>query len=163
MNKTIPGSEARGLRFPARINPRWRRWSGAATLFGLVREQADVVHARGANFVHHLDHIAVLGATVALDENGLVQSVGDAVANLLGDLRNIGFVVAQVNVPAGGNANDHGVILVGIGHIIGIVDLRQIHRQPFVSMGVTTMKMISSTSMMSAIGMTFGAAIGAPT
>ena len=30
---------------------------------------------------------------------------------------------------------------------------------PFCNMGVTTMKMISSTSMMSAIGMMFGAAI----
>ena len=35
--------------------------------------------------------------------------------------------------------------------------------KPFVSMGVTTMKMINSTSMMSAIGITFGADICGPT
>ncbi len=33
---------------------------------------------------------------------------------------------------------------------------------PFCNIGVTTMKMISNTSMMSAIGITLGAAICAP-
>ena len=41
----------------------------------------------------------------------------------------------------------------------GLLTLANSTDKPFVSMGVTTMKMISSTSMMSAIGITFGADI----
>ena len=45
---------------------------------------------------------------------------------------------------------------------VRIVHLGQLHRMSFWNMGVTTMKMISNTSMMSAIGITFGADICAP-
>src|SRR5579864_3433833 len=116
-------------RFPVENLVRWRWWSPPSCLFGPLSNQADVIDARGANLIHNLDHIAILGATVALDEHGLVQLVGDTVPNLIGYLRNIRLGAAEINVPARGDADDDRVILVGIGHVGGIVDLGQLHRQ----------------------------------
>ena len=129
-------------------------------LFG---HQADVIHTRGTNFIHHLDHIAVLGATVTLDEDGLVQFVGDEVTDLIRNLGDVGLGVAQVDVPARRDATMMASSLSASGISLGLLTFANSTDKPLVSMGVTTMKMISSTSMMSAIGMTFGADICAPT
>src|SRR5271169_2787169 len=51
-------------------------------LFG---EQAEIVHTGGANFVHGLDDLAVLGASVGADEDGLVNAVGKLVLDGGGD------------------------------------------------------------------------------
>ena len=80
------------------VGRRW--WSGPPTLFGSIGDQADVIDARGANLIHDLDHVAILGATVALDEHGLVQLVGNAVPNLIGNLRNVRLGAAEIDVPA---------------------------------------------------------------
>ena len=51
-----------------------------------IGEKAEIIDAGGANLVHRLDHVAVLRASVALDEDGLVQAVGEQVLYLAGDV-----------------------------------------------------------------------------
>src|SRR5882672_589724 len=53
--------------------------------------------------------------------------------------------------------------LSALGISVGLLTFARSAGKPFVSMGVTTMKMINNTSMMSAIGITFGADICGPT
>src|SRR5579864_7967633 len=98
-------------RFPVENLVRWRWWSPPSCLFGPLSNQADVIDARGANLIHNLDHGAILGATVALDEHGLVQLVGNAVPHLVRDLRDVGLVAAKINVPARRNAHNDRVVL----------------------------------------------------
>src|ERR1035437_7461295 len=52
--------------------------------------------------------------------------------------------------------------LSAFGKLDGLSTLAKFTGTPFWSIGVITIKMISSTNMMSAIGMTLGAAITAP-
>ncbi len=77
-------------------------------------EQPELIDAGRADLIDDGHDVAILGASIALDVNGLVQTGGDAILDQTGE------------------------------------------------MGVTTMKMISSTSMMSAMGITLGDAIWGP-
>jgi hypothetical protein len=98
----------------------------------LFRQQAKLIDARGADFVHHRDNVAVLGSSIALYVDSFVKTGGQHVFNLPGD--------------------------VFLGDL-GLLTLAISTGRLFCNIGVTTIKMISRTSMMSAIGMTFGAAI----
>ena len=52
----------------------------------LLGQQAELVHAGGANFVDGLDDVAVLRARIGADEDGLVEAIGDQVLHLGGDI-----------------------------------------------------------------------------
>src|SRR5258708_14062176 len=52
--------------------------------------------------------------------------------------------------------------LAALGMSVGVLTFASSTDRPFVSMGVTTMEMISNTSMMSAMGIPFGADICGP-
>ena len=49
------------------------------------REQAEVIHAGGADFVNGLHDVAIFRARVGAHENGFVEAIGDEVLDLGGD------------------------------------------------------------------------------
>src|SRR5665213_336053 len=86
--QVMTGKRGQTPRFPAQGLASWR-WRGCSLLFSPVGNEPNVIDARGANFVHDLHHIAVLGTAIALPEHGLIEPVRKAVANLIGNLRNV--------------------------------------------------------------------------
>ena len=128
-------------------------------LFG---QKAKLIDASRTDFVDDGDDGAVLGASIAFDVDGFVELIGDLVFNLRRDLFFGDLVVAEVDVVVARDRNDDGVVLSASCISRGLLTVAISTETPFCNMGVTTMKMISSTSMMSAIGMTLGAAICAP-
>jgi len=140
-----------------------RRWVLSGGFVRLCRLTSRRYPHPPREFHPPLDHDPILGATIALDVDGLVQLAGDPIAHLIGNLRDVRLGVTQVNVTTRRNAHDNGIILVGIGMSLGLVTFARSAGKPLVSMGVTTMKMINNTSMMSAMGMTLGDDIVEPT
>jgi hypothetical protein len=149
------GHDARRQQFkshPRRHDSRLvRRGRRGASTFQPVGEQSDVVNAGGPNFINDLDDIAVFRAAITLDKDGLIDAALDAIAHLRSHLIERGFLAADKDIAAAGNSDDDGVVFIGTLAISTDI--------PFCSMGVTTMKIINSTSMMSAIGIILGAAI----
>ena len=144
----------------------WRLLTGSRRrpLFTLVLlgQKAELIDACGPDFIHDRNHIAVLRSSVALHVHGLVEAIGDAILDLPGDVFFSRLGMAKIDVAIARDRHDDGIILVRILHFVRVSVLAMSTGMFFCNIGVTTMKMISRTSMMSAMGMTFGAAIWLP-
>src|SRR5271165_2860039 len=95
-----------------------RRWFRRGV--GLLGQQAELIHASGADFVYRADDVAVLGARVALHVHGLVQTTGNAVLDLVGKVGLFGSGTTQEDFSITCNSHDDGVILIGGLHFMGI-------------------------------------------
>src|SRR5713101_2081291 len=111
-----------------------RRWCGcsrhtrcSASLV-LLGERADRIHSRGADFIHHLDDHAVLGAGIALNVDRLVKTSGDAILDLRGDFFLADHDFAKENVATASDRHDDCVILVGILHLQCVVHPGHVYR-----------------------------------
>src|ERR1019366_5341263 len=60
---------------PTRRSGRGGVWSA----FPLIGQQAQIIHTGSADGIHHLHHIAVVGAGVRLDIDLFVRAVGQAI------------------------------------------------------------------------------------
>jgi hypothetical protein len=130
----------------------------ALALLVAFGQQAELIHTSGANFVHNGNHVAVLGASVALEVHGFVRLFADAVLDLPCKSAFCTWLLPR-RCCRRGYRHDDRIILIGVLHVLGGFRARHVHGCFFCNIGVTTMKMISRTSMMSAIGMTLGDAI----
>ena len=56
----------------------WLRWEAEAgsCVLDLLGQEAKLVDARGADFVHHRDNVAILGPSVALHVDSLIETGG---------------------------------------------------------------------------------------
>ena len=55
-------------------------------MFILLGQQAKLIDARGADFIHHRDDVAVLGPSIALHVHSFIEAVGDQILDLSGDV-----------------------------------------------------------------------------
>src|SRR5277367_965350 len=71
--------------------PRWgwrcigRRGRCSAFLI-LLGQKAELIDACGADFVHHRNNVAILGASVALHVDSLIETSGQHILDLPGDV-----------------------------------------------------------------------------
>src|ERR1700746_1186536 len=108
----------------------WRRRRRSALLI-LLGQQTEVIDASRANFVHGLHHIAIFRASIGPNEHGLVEAVGDLVFYGSGDLGKLDLLAAQVEATVALDSENDRVILVGVLHVFGVVDLGHVHRHAF--------------------------------
>src|SRR3984957_17081708 len=109
------------------IGGRRRRRSGATLPTDFFSQQAKMVNASRADFVHGLDDVAVFGAGIGAHENGLVQAVGDKVLHFAGDFVELNLGAAEIEVAVTGDRDNDGVILVGILHVLGVISLGHVY------------------------------------
>src|SRR5277367_1845983 len=107
---------------------RWRRRCPAFLLI-LFRQKAELIDARGADFIHHRDNIAILGPCIALHVDSFIETGGQHVFDLPGDIFLGDLGVLKVDSSVSRDRYDNRVILVGILHLVRIVDPGHIHRQ----------------------------------
>src|SRR5580698_2407109 len=66
--------------------PRRRRWRFRSALLVLFREQADLIHTGGADFVDNRNDIAVFRTLIALHVHGLIETVRQLILDLIGQI-----------------------------------------------------------------------------
>ena len=113
-----------------------------------------MVHAGGANVVHDLDHRAELCSRIGLDKHRLVRLVGEPIFDFLRSGPRAESDRYRRKLAFAGDRDQQRIFLVGIRHGRRIVHLRHVDGWPCCNMGVTTMKMISSTNITSTMGVT---------
>src|SRR5437763_8156074 len=104
----------------------WGRRRRRVSLVALC-QQTDLIDTRRADFVYNGDHVAILGARVALHIDGLFQPAGDAVLHFSGNFFFLDLRVAQENVAVAGNRYDDGILFIGILHVLVVVSSAQIY------------------------------------
>src|SRR5579859_2327871 len=119
---------------PPGLIRRRRRRRRSVPLIAL-RQQPDLIHARGADLIDHRDNVAILGARVALHVHHFFQPVGDAVFHLRHDLFLGDAVAAQEDVAVAGDGHHDGVVFIGVLHVLGVVGARQVHLFAFLQHG----------------------------
>src|SRR5690348_11419060 len=89
-----------------------RRRRRPALLFILLGQEAELVDSGGADFVHHRHNIAILGSSVALHVNGLIETSRDHILDLPGDVILGDLGVLQIDRSVSSNRHDNRVILI---------------------------------------------------
>src|SRR5579884_3631695 len=111
--------------FMAMANSPWRRRArsalaaaghGNALGVHLLRDHPDLVTARRAHRIHDIGDVAVLGAAVGADINGLVEPILQQVLDLIGDLIQVDHFVVEKDAAVVTDADDDRVGLVGRFH-----------------------------------------------
>src|SRR5205823_11339554 len=97
-----PGTTGGRLRLPSRR----RRRRARLALFG---EQADLVHARRADVIDHVDDHAIARAGVALDVDALIRLVGQLIAHLLRELIGSDLIGAEEDLAVAHHRDEDGV------------------------------------------------------
>src|SRR5580693_6064863 len=112
------------------------RWSGGVgrrrrrpAFLILLRQEPELVDAGGADLVHYRDNVAILGPSVALHVNSLVETGGQHVFDLPGDIFLSDLGILKVDCSVSRDRHDNRVILVSVLHFLCIVDPGHIHRQ----------------------------------
>src|SRR5580704_19115295 len=113
------------------------RWSGTvgrrrrrpAFLLILLGQQPQLIDAGRADFVHHCHNVAVLGSSIALNVNSLIETGGQHVFNLSGDIFLSDLRVLKVDRSISSDRYDNRVILVSVLHFLGVVDPGHMHWQ----------------------------------
>src|SRR5260370_3341352 len=98
----------------------WRRRSLRRLLVSLG-EQTELIDTGRANLIDNGDHVAVLGASIAFDVNGLVKAGGEAIFNLPGEIGLECLCVAEIDVPIASDSHNDGIVFFGVLHFIGLV------------------------------------------
>src|SRR6266487_1020163 len=109
-----------------RSSIRGRRRRSCLSFLVPLGEQTELIDTGGANLVDDGDNIAILGARIALDINGLVQPAGKTILDLARQIFLQHLRVAQVYLAVTSNGYDNGVILVGVLHVAWIVRRSQV-------------------------------------
>src|SRR5947208_9496101 len=104
----------------------WRR-SSRSLLLIFLGEQTELIDTGRANFIDNGDHVAVLGASIALNVNGLVKTGRDAILDLSGDIFLAHLSVAEKNAAIASDGHHDGIVLVGVLHLVGVFRGSQVH------------------------------------
>src|SRR5436190_8299962 len=104
----------------------WRR-SSRSLLLVFLGEQTELIDTGRANFIDHGDHVALLGASIALNVNGLVKTGRDAILDLSGDIFLAHLSVAEKNAAIASDGHYDGIVLVGVLHLVSVFRGSQVH------------------------------------
>src|SRR6266851_8922786 len=129
-----------------------RRGKGSGLL--LIRQEAELVHPGRTNVVDDFDYPAELRPGVGLEKDPFIGPIRQLIFDLLRQIIHLDGVSPKEDLVISSDGNQQRVFLVGVVHIRGIIDLAMSTGVPCCNIGVTTMKMISSTSITSTIGVT---------
>jgi len=122
--------------------------------FLLVGQQSHFIHARRADRVDGILDRAELCTRVGTNKDRFARLVGQLIAHPGAQLGGSNLVLPQEHAAVAGNGDNDGIFLVRIGIDVGLSTLARSTFTLFCSMGVMTMKMISSTSITSTMGVT---------
>src|SRR5437016_2170203 len=126
---TLKNQQTNGERYPQTVRRSIRGWrrSSRFTLLVFLGEQTELIDTGRANLIDNGDHVAVLGASIALNVNGLVKTGRDAILDLSGDIFLADLRVAEKNAAIASDGHYDGILLVGVLHLVGVVRGSQVH------------------------------------
>src|SRR5580700_2036139 len=105
----------------------WRRRWPAFLI--LLRQETELIDACGADFVHHRDNVAILGPGVALHVDRFIETGGQHIFNLPGDIFLSDLRILKVDRSVSRNRHDNRVILISVLHLLCIIDPGHVHGQ----------------------------------
>src|SRR2546430_265860 len=126
---TLKNQQTNGERCKRTIRRSIRGWRRSSRFFLLVflGEQTELIDTGRANLIDNGDNVAVLGASIALDVNGLVNTGRDAILDLSGDIFLADLSVAEKNAAIASDGHYYGIVLVGVLHLVGVLRGSQVH------------------------------------
>src|SRR5271167_4870148 len=77
----------------------------------LVGKQTQIIYPRGAHGVHHLDHIAEVGAGIRLEVDLFICAIGQAIFHLAGQAVHLHLIGAEVDRAIAHHRNQQRVFL----------------------------------------------------
>src|SRR5205085_6347752 len=101
----------------------------------LLSEQAQLVNASGTNIVHNVNHDAILGVRVGLDEDALVGLLGQLILYQSSELVGLDLIGAEKNAAILGDSDQHGIFFIRILHGDWVHGLGHIHTRAMLKHG----------------------------
>src|SRR5208337_3748624 len=123
----IPISNSQLLGASARGGAGCRRLLCRGARLYLLGQQAYIINSGRADIVHYIHHAAVLGTSVGLDEDPLVNLVGQTVLHLRCQLVGLDSVGTEEDLSVAHDGHEQRVFLVGIRHRYRTIDFRHVN------------------------------------